>query len=98
DIDKNRDIWTEKAALQDLKSYTYNLGSNTTRTLRKDDFEFEEAFEMWKKHEKGELSKAMLLIASANPVAVKQTPSNRPPSSFPMDGHIRNQSVASVTD
>ncbi|RPA85469.1 hypothetical protein BJ508DRAFT_176765 [Ascobolus immersus RN42] len=98
DIDKNKDVWTEKAALQDLKSYTYNLGSNTTRTLRKDDFEFEEAFEMWKKHEKGELSKAMLLIASANPVAVKQTPSNRPPSSFPMDGHIRNQSVASVTD
>lgn len=97
DIDRNREIWTEKAALQDLKTYTYNLGSSTTRTLRRDDFEFEEAFEAWKKFEKGELSKAMLAIASANPITLKQTP-GRPPSSFPMDGHIRNQSVASVTN
>lgn len=47
DIDDQRDLWTEKAALQDLKMYQTNLSLNTRRTLRSEDFDTDQAFEQW---------------------------------------------------
>ena len=47
DIDDQKDIWTDKAALQDLKMYQTNLSLNTRKTLRSEDFDTEEAFEAW---------------------------------------------------
>ena len=39
EIDKNKSIWTEKAALQDLKTYQAHLSLQTHKTLSRDDFE-----------------------------------------------------------
>jgi len=47
DIDEQKDLWTEKAALQDLKMYQTNMNLNSKRTLRSDDFDTEEAYDLW---------------------------------------------------
>ena len=47
DLDDQRDLWTEQAALKDLKMYQTNLNLNNHRTLRLDDFETDEAYETW---------------------------------------------------
>ena len=39
DIDKNRAVWTGKAALQDLKTYQAHLSLKTRKTLSQEDFE-----------------------------------------------------------
>jgi hypothetical protein len=76
DIDKNRLIWTERAALQDMKAYTNNLNLNTMKTLRKSDFHSEDAYELWNKAEKAELSKVMLAIIQSNPQELSKTTSD----------------------
>ena len=55
DIDVHRNLWTEEAALRDLKSYQHRLNANSKRTLRADDFETEEAYQSWKKAEAPDL-------------------------------------------
>lgn len=47
DIDDHRDLWTERAALQDLKTYQAHLSLNTRMTLRSDDFDTDEAYDEW---------------------------------------------------
>lgn len=47
DIDNQRDLWTEKSALQDLKTYQAHMNLNTGRTLRPDDFDTDQAYEEW---------------------------------------------------
>lgn len=47
DIDEQRDLWTERAALQDLKMYQAHMSSNTRMTLQSDDFDTDEAYEEW---------------------------------------------------
>lgn len=47
DIDDQKDLWTEKAALLDLKMYQTNLNLNTRKTLRADDFDTDDAYETW---------------------------------------------------
>lgn len=47
DIDDQKDLWTERAALQDLKKYQAHLSLNTRMTLRPDDFDTDEAYEEW---------------------------------------------------
>lgn len=47
DIDDQKDLWTERAALQDLKKYQAHLSLNTRMTLRSDDFDTDEAYEEW---------------------------------------------------
>lgn len=71
DIDKNKHIWTEKAALQDLKTYQTHLNLNTRRTLQLEDFETEEAYEAWKKSEAPDLSQMMLAIMQSSPDLTK---------------------------
>lgn len=78
DINKNRPMWTEQAALQDLKTYQAHLSLNTRQTLRNDDFDQDEAFDLWKKTEVQDLSQMMLATIQADPDLAKSTSSNLP--------------------
>ncbi|KAK2740455.1 hypothetical protein FQN57_006082 [Myotisia sp. PD_48] len=73
DINKNKDTWTAKEALQDLKTYQAHLNLNTGNTLSLRDFEDEEGFEAWKKAEGPDLSQMMLAIVQSNPELAKST-------------------------
>lgn len=80
DINRYKPVWTEKAALQDLKAYQVYLNLDSRKTLRNDDFDLDESYETWKKAEIHELSQMMLAIVQANPELAKSTPGmNRPP-------------------
>ncbi|KAI4288251.1 MAG: hypothetical protein L6R35_002490 [Caloplaca aegaea] len=79
DINKYRPVWTEKAALQDLKSYQTYLNLNSPRTLRSDDFDLDEAYDNWRKAEAQDLSQMMLAIIQANPELAKSTPGSNLP-------------------
>ncbi|KIV95853.1 hypothetical protein PV10_03458 [Exophiala mesophila] len=93
DISKNKPVWTEKAALQDLKTYQQHLNLGTKLTLTSADFETREAYESWKKDEAPDLSQMMLAIMQSNPQLAKSTsgpplPSLNPTSSNdPNDAH-----------
>jgi hypothetical protein len=71
DINRYKDTWTEKAALQDLKTYQTNLSLMTRKTLSSDDFDSEEAYEQWKSQETSELSRLILELMKANPDLAK---------------------------
>ena len=73
DITKNKFVWTEKAALQDLKTYQSYLNLNSRKTLRSDDFDLEEGYEAWRKAEGPELSQMMLAIIQSSPELAKTT-------------------------
>lgn len=80
DINRYRPVWTEKAALQDLKAYQVYLNLDSRKTLRNDDFDLDESYETWKKAEIHELSQMMLTIMQANPELAKSKAGiNRPP-------------------
>ena len=78
DIDKHRPEWTEKAALQDLKTYQTHLNMGTRRTLSADDFDTHQAYEDWKKSETPELSQLMLAVMQVNPELAKTSGSSVP--------------------
>ncbi|KAJ6104170.1 hypothetical protein N7523_010490 [Penicillium sp. IBT 18751x] len=78
EIDKNKSVWTEKAALQDLKTYQAHLNLQTRKTLSRDDFETDDAYEAWKKSEGPDLSQMMLAIVQSNPELAKSTPGALP--------------------
>lgn len=75
DIDEQKDLWTQEAALRDLKQYQTYLGTNTRQTLRSEDFDTEEAYEMWKKTEYSELAQMVLNICQIYPELAKSAPS-----------------------
>ena len=81
DINKNKPVWTERAALQDLKLYQKLLSLNSRKTLRKDDFHSDEAYECWRKAEIQDLSQLMLAIIQSNPELAKDTPGDNLPRS-----------------
>ena len=83
DVTKNRPTWTEKAALQDLKTYQTHLNLHTRRTLSGEDFDTIEAYELWKKAEGPELSQMMLAIMQVNPELAKSTSSSSLPQFSP---------------
>ncbi|PVH88463.1 hypothetical protein DL98DRAFT_509172 [Cadophora sp. DSE1049] len=79
DIDSNKNLWTEEAALADLKAYQHCLNANTKRTLRSDDFDLEDAYQAWKRAEGPDLSHMMAEILQARPELVKSSSgSNKP--------------------
>jgi hypothetical protein len=73
DLNKNRDVWTERAALQDLKIYQTSLSLESKKSLNSDDFDTEEAYEAWKKHEAPDISQMMLAIVQSNMELAKST-------------------------
>lgn len=86
DIDKHKPIWTEKAALQDLKTYQQHLNLGTKMTLNAHDFDTQEAYEAWKKSEGPDLSQLMLAIMQSNPELAKSTPGGALPQFNPQAG------------
>ncbi|KAL4945967.1 hypothetical protein BDV06DRAFT_183752 [Aspergillus oleicola] len=74
DIDSHRGVWTEQAALKDLKTYQTHLSLKTGNTLSADDFEEGDAYEAWRKNEGPDLSQMMLAIIQSNPGLAKNTP------------------------
>lgn len=91
DLDTNMSAWTEEAALKDLKAYQFRLSSNMAGTLRKRDFDVDEAFEEWKRQEIPFLAKMFAEILSVRPDlkastsgADKSLPA-RPPSMYNND-------------
>lgn len=75
-INDNKAIWTEEAALRDLKAYQQRLNSNMAGALCPHDFDPEEAFEEWKKSEAPHLSQMMLDILTAKPELAKTSTSD----------------------
>ena len=73
DIDSHKTVWTEQAAIQDLKLYQMHLSLNSSRTLGSQDFQLEDAYEAWKKAEIQDLSQLMLAIIQSNPELAKST-------------------------
>jgi hypothetical protein len=86
DINANKAIWTEEAALEDVKKYQKCLSLNSKHILNSDDFDLEEAYEIWKKAETAALSQMILAIVQANPQLAKTTKL----------GHGSSPSVASI--
>lgn len=79
DITKNKSVWTERAALQDLKTYQTHLNLGTGRTLSGCDFETGQAYELWKKSEGPDLSQMMLAIMQSNPDLARSAPGSSVP-------------------
>ncbi|EGR50476.1 C2 calcium/lipid-binding domain-containing protein [Trichoderma reesei QM6a] len=71
EINAHRQVWTEEAALKDLKSYQTRLNANMPGTLSSHDFDVEDAFQEWKKHEAPHLSQMMMDILTAKPELAK---------------------------
>ncbi|KAJ5580154.1 uncharacterized protein N7459_006139 [Penicillium hispanicum] len=93
EIDKHKSTWTEKAALQDLKTYQAHLNLQTRKTLSREDFETDEAYESWKKSEGPDLSQMMLAIVQSNPELAKSTPGSLPQfNSTPVDDDLSRTS------
>ena len=92
DINKYKAVWTEKAALQDLKTYQTLLNLNSKKTLRNDDFDLDEAFEQWKKGEVQDLSQMMLAIVQANPELAKSTTGSLPQFNHQAHGSVSDHS------
>lgn len=67
EINEHRNVWTEKAALKDLKAYQLRLNSGSGGTLTSHDFDVEDAFEDWKKSEAPHLSQMLMDILIAKP-------------------------------
>ena len=78
DIDKHRPVWTEKAALQDLKTYQNLLNLNSKTILNNDDFDLDDAYEQWRKAETHDLPQMMMTIIQANPELAKSTSTSLP--------------------
>jgi hypothetical protein len=67
DIDRNASTWTEEAAMKDYKTYQFRLSAGMVGTLRKQDFDLDEAFEEWRKGEGPHLAKIFAEILSVRP-------------------------------
>ncbi|TAQ83503.1 hypothetical protein B7494_g8175 [Chlorociboria aeruginascens] len=79
DIDSHKTMWTEEAALTDLKAYQHCLNANTKRTLHSDDFDVDEGYQAWKRAEAPDLSQMISEILHARPELVKlSSGSNKP--------------------
>jgi hypothetical protein len=74
DITRHKSVWTEKAALQDLKTYQAHLSLMTKKTLNSDDFDLDEAYEFWKHQEIPDISQMILAILQSSPELAKSSP------------------------
>jgi hypothetical protein len=83
DINRFKSTWTEKAALQDLKTYQAHLSLMTKKTLNSDDFDLEEAHEAWKHQEIPDISQMILAILQSSPELAKSSPGGSVPQFKP---------------
>ena len=78
-INENKSIWTEEAALKDLKSYQHRLTAALPGTLSPRDFDLDEGFTEWKSQETQCLTQMMLDILNANPELAKTNTDDEKP-------------------
>ncbi|KAH8884486.1 hypothetical protein GQ53DRAFT_392414 [Thozetella sp. PMI_491] len=67
DIDSNLTFWTEEAALKDYKAYQFRLSTNMAGSLKRSDFDLDDAFVEWKKSETPHLVRIMAEILAVRP-------------------------------
>lgn len=91
DINKYKSTWTEKAALQDLKTYQNHLNLQTHKTLNSDDWDLDEPYEQWKKHEMHDLSQMMMAIIQSNPDLAKAVSSSIPQFKIQSNHHTSSE-------
>lgn len=72
-IDAQRQVWTEEAALKDLKSYQHRLNSNASGALGSQDFNTDEAYQEWKKAEAPFLSQMMMEVLTTQPELARRS-------------------------
>ncbi|KAL3964233.1 hypothetical protein ACCO45_001237 [Purpureocillium lilacinum] len=98
EINDHRQVWTEEAALQDLKSYQHRLNSNKPGALRSEDFDIEDAFNEWKKSEAPHLSQMMLDILTAKPELARRSTgrADKPLPSRPQSMFADDQAYADL--
>lgn len=97
-ITSNKPVWTEEAALFDLKEYQHRLNSNMPGALRRRDFDVDDAFEEWKKAEGPSLSAMMLEILMARPDLAKTTSSfEKPLPSRSQSSYAEDQAYADLS-
>lgn len=73
DVNEHKAQWTEEAALKDLKIYQQCISLKTRATINFEDFDTEEAYELWKKNEIHEISQMLFSIIQINPKLAKTT-------------------------
>jgi hypothetical protein len=78
DITRHKAVWTEKAALQDLKTYQAHISLMTKMTLNSDDFDLDEAYEFWKHQEIPDISQMILAILQSSPELARSAPGSVP--------------------
>lgn len=83
DINRYKAVWTEKAALQDLKTYQAHLSLMSNKTLNSDDFDLDDAYQAWRHQEVQDLSQMILAIVQSNPELAKSTPGGSVPQFKP---------------
>ncbi|KAJ4358312.1 uncharacterized protein N0V89_002894 [Didymosphaeria variabile] len=87
DINRYKSVWTEKAALQDLKTYQAHLSLMSSKTLNSDDFDLDDAYQAWRHQEVQDLSQMILAIVQSNPELAKSTPGGSVPQFKPNASH-----------
>ena len=102
EINDHKNVWTEEAALRDLKTYQQRLNANMPGALNSRDFDVDEAFEELKKGEAPHLSQMMLDILTANPLLAKTStgPSDNPRMSMqgrPQSMYDNDQAYADLS-
>ncbi|ATY63985.1 C2 domain containing [Cordyceps militaris] len=98
EVNEKRSVWTEEAALRDLKTYQQRLTSNGSGALRNDDFDVEESFTEWQKSEAHFLSQLMLEILTAKPeLAKSSSSSDKTLPSRPQSMYAENQAYADLS-
>ncbi|EGY22699.1 C2 domain-containing protein [Verticillium dahliae VdLs.17] len=99
DIDAHRHAWTEEAALKDIKAYQHRLASNAPGSLRKHDFDTDEAYEEWKKAEATHLSEILFKITTAKPELLKTSSSSldKPLPGRPMSLYGEDQAYGDLS-
>ena len=99
DINKYKSQWTERAALQDLKTYQQLLNLDSPKTLRCDDFDLDEAYDQWKKGEVQDLSQMIMAIIQSNPDLAKSTTGSLPRGvSHHINGSTSSDSSRRISD
>ncbi|KAF2751201.1 hypothetical protein M011DRAFT_463941 [Sporormia fimetaria CBS 119925] len=83
DINRYKPVWTEKAALQDLKTYQALLSLKSKNTLTSDDFDTDEAYGAWKNQELPDISQMILAIVQSSPELAKSSPGGSLPQFKP---------------
>lgn len=73
DVDSLRKTCTDKAAVADLKRCTANINLGGSWPGRREDFDSEEAWQLWKSAELSTLSKMIMRLCQVNPELLKTT-------------------------